>query len=435
MRVKMKAIKTDMPNLRPDPQKVRELRRKHPWSQEELAKASDVSARTIQRIESGGAASIETVRALASVFSVEPEDLLVQAETEPLAGHEPRVEMLRLLAEERFLTGHRERSRELKSRIDRLAAEAGMNVQKFAVLAFRVYEETVSGWVRERIAAYKGVAQEYEAQEMLSAAEVGRFRGDVERLINVWIGSLRHEVERRAAGVGTTFGLPPDGRYQGLKGQLVEVAVHALKEAELVGILGFSRRSPLEQGTQRPNSSAIRMPSPVSGEGDSMTLSANDRHKNMDVALRLMLDYVGDEGSEHVFIESNTAAFAAVLPTTWQELLRRELVRPSSRYYLLTGEGWLKAMGLAGRLDDEFDGKISKLCAFLKQKVKGRLEKGLVELSEIARSTGLSKGWVFNAIDSRVLARRYNMIEAYWLPGDQMKNYVEIPPDFGMKRL
>jgi hypothetical protein len=168
-----------------------------------------------------------------------------------------------------------------------------------------------------------------------------------------------------------------------------------------------------------------------------MTLSTNDRHENVNVALRLMLDRVGDEGCEHVFIEPETPTFAAVLPTTWIELLRWGLVRRSVRNYLLTGEGWLRAMELAGKLDAEFDRKIGELCAFLKRKVKaeGKREKGFTELSEIARGTGLSKGWVFNAIDSRVLARRYGRIEAYWSSGDQMKNYIEIPPDFGMERL
>jgi hypothetical protein len=144
---------------------------------------------------------------------------------------------------------------------------------------------------------------------------------------------------------------------------------------------------------------------------------------------------VGEAGYEHVFIEPDTPTFAAVLPTTWLELLRHGLVRRSVRYFLLTGEGWLRAMELTGRLNDGFDGKIGELCAFLKRKVEGRREKGFTELSEITRGTGLSNGWVFNAIDSRVLARRYGLIEAYWSPGDQMKNYVEIPPDFGMKRL
>ena len=168
-----------------------------------------------------------------------------------------------------------------------------------------------------------------------------------------------------------------------------------------------------------------------------MTLSASERLENIDLALRLMLDRVGDKGCEHVFIEPDTPAFAAVFPTTWRELLRQRLVKPSTpRYYLLSGEGWLRAMELTERLDEEFDRKIGDLCAFLKRKVEsGRREKGLTELSEIARSTGLSAGWVFNAIDSHVLATRYNVVEAYWLPGDSMKNCVEIPPDFGMNRL
>lgn len=54
---------------------VQKLRIQKCWSQEELASASDLSIRTIQRIEKDGNASLETVKALASVFEVEPTNL------------------------------------------------------------------------------------------------------------------------------------------------------------------------------------------------------------------------------------------------------------------------------------------------------------------------------------------------------------------------
>lgn len=58
---------------------VRKLRLKRGWTQSELAEMAGVTSRTIQRIESGQIPSLETARALASVFEVElnlirPED-------------------------------------------------------------------------------------------------------------------------------------------------------------------------------------------------------------------------------------------------------------------------------------------------------------------------------------------------------------------------
>ena len=50
---------------------IRKLRIEKGWSQETLAEISDLSVRTIQRIERGGNASLETLSALAAVFEVD----------------------------------------------------------------------------------------------------------------------------------------------------------------------------------------------------------------------------------------------------------------------------------------------------------------------------------------------------------------------------
>lgn len=50
---------------------VRKLRDKHNWSQEQLATVSGLSLRTIQRVEAGNNASIETLKSLAAVFEVD----------------------------------------------------------------------------------------------------------------------------------------------------------------------------------------------------------------------------------------------------------------------------------------------------------------------------------------------------------------------------
>ena len=63
---------------------VRELRTKANWSQEDLAAASELSLRTIQRVEKDGAAALETRRALAAAFDLRPEDLdLVDIRDDP----------------------------------------------------------------------------------------------------------------------------------------------------------------------------------------------------------------------------------------------------------------------------------------------------------------------------------------------------------------
>lgn len=66
---------------------VRKMRLKRGWSQSQLAEMAGVTTRTIQRIENGQRPSLETCKALASVFEVDlsllqPEDVSMTTETE-----------------------------------------------------------------------------------------------------------------------------------------------------------------------------------------------------------------------------------------------------------------------------------------------------------------------------------------------------------------
>jgi transcriptional regulator with XRE-family HTH domain len=58
--------------------RLRELRASRQWSQEQLAELSGLNLRTIQRLESGAKISTESLRALAAVFEVPAESLLVR---------------------------------------------------------------------------------------------------------------------------------------------------------------------------------------------------------------------------------------------------------------------------------------------------------------------------------------------------------------------
>jgi DNA-binding XRE family transcriptional regulator len=64
--------------MRIDPNKLVETRLAHAMSQEEAAIATDLSARTIQRIEAGHPASLESTKALLTVFGA---DIIEETET------------------------------------------------------------------------------------------------------------------------------------------------------------------------------------------------------------------------------------------------------------------------------------------------------------------------------------------------------------------
>ena len=57
---------------------IRTFRSKRMWSQEQLALACGLGLRTIQRVETRGSASTETIKALASVFEVDAMSLVWQ---------------------------------------------------------------------------------------------------------------------------------------------------------------------------------------------------------------------------------------------------------------------------------------------------------------------------------------------------------------------
>ena len=54
---------------------IKSLRIKNHYSQEQLAQLSGLSLRTIQRVESGQSASLETLKSLAAVFEIDVDTL------------------------------------------------------------------------------------------------------------------------------------------------------------------------------------------------------------------------------------------------------------------------------------------------------------------------------------------------------------------------
>ena len=54
---------------------IKSQRNKRAWSQTHLAEVSGLSLRTIQRIEKTGAASLESVKSIASAFELSVEDM------------------------------------------------------------------------------------------------------------------------------------------------------------------------------------------------------------------------------------------------------------------------------------------------------------------------------------------------------------------------
>jgi transcriptional regulator with XRE-family HTH domain len=65
---------------------VKKLRTAENWSQEQLSEACGLSLRTIQRLENGGNASIESVRALAAALRIDSNELMLSETEAPLTA-------------------------------------------------------------------------------------------------------------------------------------------------------------------------------------------------------------------------------------------------------------------------------------------------------------------------------------------------------------
>lgn len=66
------------PEMKIDPQKVRSAREHLGWSQERLSQAAGVGLRTIQRLESEGTASKETILCISAALQTTPSDISIQ---------------------------------------------------------------------------------------------------------------------------------------------------------------------------------------------------------------------------------------------------------------------------------------------------------------------------------------------------------------------
>ena len=77
---------------------VKEARINRGWTQAQLAELCAVNIRTIQRVESDGAASLETTMALAAAFDLEIKELFANPEMEKKNSNKTLYIVLSLIA-------------------------------------------------------------------------------------------------------------------------------------------------------------------------------------------------------------------------------------------------------------------------------------------------------------------------------------------------
>jgi len=166
-----------------------------------------------------------------------------------------------------------------------------------------------------------------------------------------------------------------------------------------------------------------------------MTISQTEQLKNLELAFRLVLGQLGDQAISVAFFDAISPLFKEVLATTWKELCDQGWMEEREIYgrahYRLTGSGWMEALWRASTGDrPELREAAAKLSAASKANVKGRDEDVTVELSFLARESGLSPSCEFNAIESNLLEVLHRRRGVQWVERGAL---VRIPRNFGME--
>src|SRR5579862_5722328 len=99
---------------------------------------------------------------------------------------------------------------------------------------------------------------------------------------------------------------------------------------------------------------------------EPMTIARSERSDNFALALKTILDAVGDSAVDE--IKFTPATHSSILATTWDELLGSGLIEtlPTGEH-ILTGRGWTAAVISTGKINDpDFRLRVAKLFATLK---------------------------------------------------------------------
>jgi hypothetical protein len=171
----------------------------------------------------------------------------------------------------------------------------------------------------------------------------------------------------------------------------------------------------------------------------TMTMGDSDRRTDAEKLLGALLEALGDDAIDVRLFDPASPQFEGFLNTSWGELETSEFVVstpvPPDFFYRLTPSGWIEALVRHGFLNDEgIRGRLADFAAALKAKVKGRTASAVVDLDSLASETGIPAGWIFNAVDSRLINRIHRRRDASWLEGARGR-LVVVPADFGMTEI
>lgn len=155
---------------------------------------------------------------------------------------------------------------------------------------------------------------------------------------------------------------------------------------------------------------------------------------NIELALKLMMEELGDDIIYHEFDITVPPYSDRIYPTTWKALEDSYLIsvpdvinRP---FRELTGYGWLEGLRITGQIEeDELKKRAGRVMRALKDSLGGRNENAYVSTDSIASDSGTSDGFVFNVVESQFIENVFRRTGAKW--EDRRKTTILVPIDFG----
>jgi hypothetical protein len=157
-----------------------------------------------------------------------------QAPSKPIGVPDCSTENLIALAEARFNNWHRS-LREERDRRLRDLHHIGLGPGGRAFHRLQIYEELLSREVIERIKIYKEVSDEHGDVEMLSKSRLDSFREEIMTGTGIACTVLKEHNEIDFRRVGEPGPLPEPGRYDSLKGRVLDIVNAELKVLETEG--------------------------------------------------------------------------------------------------------------------------------------------------------------------------------------------------------
>jgi hypothetical protein len=166
-----------------------------------------------------------------------------------------------------------------------------------------------------------------------------------------------------------------------------------------------------------------------------MTISIKTRLENVNFALKLFLENLGNRTLGTFHILKNQREYSNILPTTWHELVNKHYLKPVMGHrYVLTGDGFRYAMELYDLQNSpDIQQMLGKLCKYLKDSVTRTQEAG-VTVQSVAEGTTLTKGFINNAIEANLIEHWQNRNGASWHPAF-VGSVIIVPSNFGLPRI